>query len=204
MFHIIFWLSLWTAIFPPALCGLYPTKPIQNTVYEAGTPVLTTWVDDKTYPRIDTLDPLEIQLFCDDDTYITTLATGVDPKSLSYQFTIPPNLVYSGSNFTIRFIPNTAGSDLIIYTADFTIAMNSQANSSSASSHSVTSSLASSSSTAIPPTTYTAPPLRPGDIGYVPKSQQQKSAGRRIDIEKVKFRLVFILWPALIGITMAL
>lgn len=28
--------------------------------------------------------------------------------------------------------------------------------------------------------------------------------GHRIDFEKLKFRLVFILWPALIGITMAL
>ena len=29
-------------------------------------------------------------------------------------------------------------------------------------------------------------------------------AGQRIDLERLKFRLVFILWPALVGITMAL
>ena len=30
------------------------------------------------------------------------------------------------------------------------------------------------------------------------------NAGQRIDLERLKFRLVFILWPALVGITMAL
>jgi hypothetical protein len=32
----------------------------------------------------------------------------------------------------------------------------------------------------------------------------RENASKRVDLEKVKFRLVFILWPALIGITMAL
>ena len=30
------------------------------------------------------------------------------------------------------------------------------------------------------------------------------SLGRRIDFERLKFRLVFIIWPALVGITMAM
>lgn len=30
------------------------------------------------------------------------------------------------------------------------------------------------------------------------------NANKRVDLEKAKFRLVFILWPTLIGITMAL
>ena len=30
------------------------------------------------------------------------------------------------------------------------------------------------------------------------------SLGRRIDLERLKFRLVFIIWPAVVGITMAI
>lgn len=33
---------------------------------------------------------------------------------------------------------------------------------------------------------------------------ESATRSKRIDLEKLKFRLVFILWPALIGITMAL
>lgn len=42
----------------------------------------------------------------------------------------------------------------------------------------------------------------PGDGGPV---QRVASAGRRgVDVEKLKFRFVFVIWPVLMGITMAL
>lgn len=47
------------------------------------------------------------------------------------------------------------------------------------------------------------PPLRPGDVGTIDQPSRNSAAGR-IDIEKLKFRVVFILWPALLGVTMAL
>ncbi|KAH7925236.1 hypothetical protein BV22DRAFT_1195311 [Leucogyrophana mollusca] len=206
MFHIIPLFVLWAAGLPLALCGLYPTQPIQDTVYAAGEPVSTTWIDDGTYPNINNLGPLEIQLFCDTDTFITTLVENVNPRAMSQQITIPSDLAYDGSDFSIRFLTDTPY-NLTIYTADFTVTTGSNQTDSSESSQSTSPSLSgsstSSSSKSSPPA-YTAPPLRPGDVGFQPGSQQSKNAGRHIDIEKVKFRLVFILWPALIGITMAL
>jgi hypothetical protein len=56
------------------------------------------------------------------------------------------------------------------------------------------------------PTSNTVPPLRPGDVGNInqPSGNSRNGAAGRIDIEKLKFRVVFILWPALLGVTMAL
>ncbi|KAG6370038.1 hypothetical protein JVT61DRAFT_9864 [Boletus reticuloceps] len=41
--------------------------------------------------------------------------------------------------------------------------------------------------------------------GGVSEGQRAASAGRRgVDVEKLKFRFVFVIWPVLMGITMAL
>lgn len=41
--------------------------------------------------------------------------------------------------------------------------------------------------------------------GGVPEQGRAASAGRRgVDVEKLKFRFVFVIWPVLMGITMAL
>ncbi|KAF9223085.1 hypothetical protein BS17DRAFT_152889 [Gyrodon lividus] len=58
------------------------------------------------------------------------------------------------------------------------------------------------------PSTVVVPPSRPDAGGQQQPqgSRQGKSnnAGRRIDVEKFKFRLVFVIWPVLMGVTMAL
>lgn len=42
------------------------------------------------------------------------------------------------------------------------------------------------------------------DFAHGQASDAGAGAAQRIDLERLKFRLVFILWPALVGITMAL
>lgn len=64
------------------------------------------------------------------------------------------------------------------------------------------------------PSSSSAPAPTPSDPSPSPMVPQQISAPnvndaggtatRRVDMEKLKFRLVFILWPAMIGLTMAL
>ncbi|KAG1833634.1 hypothetical protein DFJ58DRAFT_918068 [Suillus subalutaceus] len=185
--------------------SLYPTQPIQNTVYYSGQ-------NDGTYPLLSDMGGITIQLYCDSDTYLATLATNLD---------IPRSVVYDGSNFTLRYITNTPY-DMIIYSADFRIVVQgdslptvTNANASSVANSTTTSenlffqatNTPSSSSGPTPsPTNIAIPPLRPGDVGNIdqPSRSSSSSAAGRIDIEKLKFRVVFILWPALLGVTMAL
>jgi hypothetical protein len=58
------------------------------------------------------------------------------------------------------------------------------------------------------PTSIAIPPLHPSDVGNTtqpsPAGKNKNSAPGGLDTEKLKFRLVFILWPAVLGITLAL
>ncbi|KAG1813667.1 uncharacterized protein BJ212DRAFT_1588642 [Suillus subaureus] len=204
--------------------SLYPIQPIQNTVYYSGQSALTKWIDDGTYPLLTDMGGITIELYCDSDTYLATLARNVTPGAMSCQLDIPRSVVYDGSNFTLRYITNTPY-DMIIYSADFRIAVQGDSlptathlNASSVTSSSSTTSenlffqatttpSSSSGSTPSPSLTNLAiPPLRPGDVGNIdqPSRSRLGNAAGRIDIEKLKFRVVFILWPALLGVTMAL
>ena len=60
--------------------------------------------------------------------------------------------------------------------------------------------LGSTTPSGVPPPSGTLPG------GGAPEGQQRAaSAGRRgVDVEKLKFRFVFVIWPVLMGITMAL
>lgn len=68
----------------------------------------------------------------------------------------------------------------------------------------------SESESSEPTTSIVIPPPRPSDVGNTtvqpsPAGKKNKnSAPGRLDTEKLKFRLVFILWPAALGITLAL
>ncbi|KAG1786916.1 uncharacterized protein HD556DRAFT_1247500 [Suillus plorans] len=219
MFSVILLLALLT----PVSASLYPTQPIQNTVYYAGQTALTGWIDDGTYPLLNNMGGITIQLYCDSDTYLATLATNVSPGVKSYQLDIPRSLVqlHTGSNFTLRYLTSIPY-DMVIYSADFGIVVqgdslptptNASASSRSTSqnlffqaTHTPSLSLApsesgTSASTSTPGSVI--PPLRPGDVGTIDQPSRNSAAGR-IDIEKLKFRVVFILWPALLGVTMAL
>jgi len=58
------------------------------------------------------------------------------------------------------------------------------------------------------PTSIAIPPPHPSDAGNTtqpsPAGKNKNSAPGGLDTEKLKFRLVFILWPAVLGITLAL
>ncbi|KAG2131521.1 hypothetical protein BD769DRAFT_1775071 [Suillus cothurnatus] len=201
--------------------SLYPIQPVQNTVYYSGQTALTRWIDDGTYPVLSEMGGISIQLYRDSDTYLATLARNVSTGARSCQLDIPRSLVSDGSNFTLRYITNTPY-DMIIYSADFKIVVqgDSLPTKTNMNASSMASSMASStsqnlffqatntpSSESTPtPTNIVIPPLRPGDVGNIdqPSKSRLGNAAGRIDIEKLKFRVVFILWPALLGVTMAL
>ncbi|KIJ62321.1 hypothetical protein HYDPIDRAFT_30576 [Hydnomerulius pinastri MD-312] len=201
--------------------SIYPTQPIQVTVWSTGQPVLATWVDDGTYPTLNAMGPCEIQLFRDTDTWLASLALNVDPKAKSQQVTVPENVLNNGSKYTLRFVA-TEPYNMIVYSADFTINPANTTNIATPTSSGVQSngtSPVNTSSIGLPPgssnkssqpTSVVIPPQHSADAGTQQQQQQpglqqgKKNAGRRIDIEKFKFRLVFIIWPVLMGITMAL
>ncbi|KAG2125691.1 hypothetical protein DEU56DRAFT_961501 [Suillus clintonianus] len=229
MFHGMLFATLILALLTLVSASLYPVQPIQNTVYYAGQTVLTRWIDDGTYPLLSNMGGITIQLWYDSDMYLGTLATNVSPGAKAWQFDIPRSLVHDSSNFTLRYITNTPY-DMIIYSADFTIVIQGDSlptSTSASSSLGVTSSststsqnlffqATSASSPSAPSssgsetptpsaTNIVMPPLRPGDVGNINQpAGNSRNSGGRIDIEKLKFRVVFILWPALLGVTMAL
>ncbi|KAG1780014.1 hypothetical protein EV702DRAFT_1024308 [Suillus placidus] len=208
MFHGVLLVTLLLALLTLVSASLYPIHPVQNTVYYAGQNVLTRWIDDGTYPLLSNMGGITIQLYCNSDTYLATLATNVSPGAKSCQLTIPRSLVHDASNLyvTLRYITN-APYEMIVYSADFTIVVQGDSlptNASAATNTPLPFSSAGTSSSS--PTSVVIPPLRPGDVGNIdqPSGNSRSGAAGRIDIEKLKFRVVFILWPALLGVTMAL
>lgn len=120
---------------------------------------------------------------------------------------------------TLRYLTSIPY-DMVIYSADFGIVVQGDSlptpTNASASSRSTSQNLffqatrtpslslaPSDSGTSTSTPGSVIPPLRPGDVGTIDQPSRNSAAGR-IDIEKLKFRVVFILWPALLGVTMAL
>ena len=112
----------------------------------------------------------------------------------------------SGDNTTTPFTgtggldPNSFGSSILNTTSNGT-------------SHSVsaTRSTASASSTSSAQPSSTLPPITPEDEEEYLRNHRGPGAASRnsgtalqVDYERLKFQLVFIVWPAIIGITMAL
>ncbi|KAI0795003.1 hypothetical protein C8Q75DRAFT_748511 [Abortiporus biennis] len=208
--------------------ALYPTRPVASTVWSAGHSQSVTWLNDKHKPSIRDMGYLDIKLYAE-DTYVATLAKSVDPRDRYTEVFISPDWSHNGSDYHIRFTCQKPR--LTIYTADFTVTNMASV---SQTEHTQQQKLAASpapngpSSTknqyapltlGLPNSTYTTPSAQPSNTVSPIADQQQDSgdssdgipnqsgssiAGRRVDMEKIKFRLVFILWPALIGISMAL
>lgn len=130
---------------------------------------------------------------------------------------------------TIRFVFKKP--PMIVYTADFLIISSGQCSSSESvmscqhmsdyaamlSSSTVTSMSTTSSSAisrisgtsnVLPSSTVVADALGQGDAGMGlhsgSKSKGAASTNGRVDLEKFKFRMIFIVWPALVGVSMAL
>ncbi|OBZ78369.1 hypothetical protein A0H81_02242 [Grifola frondosa] len=173
---------------------------------------------------------VKILLYVGDDTFVTTLAEDVDPTSRSENVWISPALKHNGSDYHMRFICDNP--PLTIYTADFTIADMApysplhggtiDANKSTVETVSIFTpvlTLVLPNSTVVSTLAPTTVPLRPSAVPSVISNEEDSymahdknpgavigGTGRRttVDLERFKFRLVFIFWPALIGITLAL
>ncbi|KAG1745631.1 hypothetical protein EDB19DRAFT_1632197 [Suillus lakei] len=208
MFHSVLLATLILALLTLVSASLYPIQPIQNTVYYAGQTALTRWIDDGTYPLLSNMGGITYSA-----TYLATLATNVSPVAKSWQLNIPRRRSLLLPS-TLRYITNTPYY-MIIYSSDFTIVVqgdslptnaSSLASSTSANLFFQATNLPSPSAPSSSSSGIVMPPLRPGDVGNInqPSGNSRSSAAGRIDIEKLKFRVVFILWPALLGVTMAL
>jgi len=208
-----------------ALGNIYPTRPVANTVFSAGRTNSVTWINDGARPPLQQLGPMSIELYVGGDRHVATLASNVEPTKRSQKIWISPTLGHNGSDYHIRFVcedpPQT------IFTSDFTVTMMSdmvpfggldspRSEQDKYESTSVVSlalptdpvtptlSAPSISTTMISPTASQVSDPNP----YADKKTGSSggSIWRRtsVDLERAKFRLVFILWPVLIGITMAL
>ncbi|KAL4063836.1 hypothetical protein V8B97DRAFT_665337 [Scleroderma yunnanense] len=246
----------------PASASIYPTLPVQGTVWTAGQSVLVTWAEDGLPPTVNVMGPVTIEIWANVNTYITTLASNVDPRVGSVQVTVPA--IPGGndqSNYTLHFVAH-APAETVIYSADFKIASTITANPTTnaipaSSAASVTSAPPTSTTTPIsitpltssaPVTVTTAtipvvnspviilitstsmvtptlitlgnPPVSTVVAGSnastanattlsgTPHPQQlgsgKNAAGKSFDMEKVMFRVMFVIWPALVGIALTM
>ncbi|KAI0360775.1 hypothetical protein OH77DRAFT_1418783 [Trametes cingulata] len=208
--------------------AIYGTNPVASTVLSAGRIATVQWVNDRTEPSLSEMGPIKIDLFVG-DTFVTTLADQVDPTSRSVDVWISPSLRHNGSDYHMRFICQQP--PLTVYTADFTITdmasiypldgLTIDAHNETAPSvtyitpmltlvlpgATIVSTLKPTPVTMRP--TSTAPPLSIEEDDRPTNTQTGAAVatlGKRptIDMERFKFRMVFIFWPALVGISMAL
>lgn len=254
-------LSLLLGAVQLASASIYPTLPVQGTVWTAGQSVLVTWAEDGLPPAVNTMGPVTIEMWANANTFITTLAVNVDPKAGSVQVTVPA-LPSGGDQFIyiLRFVSHVP-MESMIYSADFKIVNNPSPPpttvlpSSTARSVPVTSSTPPTSVTStttsisitplttstsvvvstevntpvvivitstsmVTPTLITlgslpAPTVTAGSNATTTNSTASSStphpqrlgsgknaAGRNLDMEKLMFRAMFIIWPALVGIVL--
>lgn len=252
--------------------SLYPTHPIKNTVYLAGKAAGIMWIEGGGKPLLKKMGTVQIDLYTNHDTYVSTLAKNVPATAGSTTCFIPADVPSNVLSFNLRFI--TTSPPTIIYTADFSIlggtgepvyplsaeeeddpsadngdggtqdpnttttpdsntndpqdptdptitdpnspGPNPQPNSNSTDTNSSTSGPPPAVSTII------APPLGKGEVGSpaptptpTPNtvsgsgsgsgtSRLPYSAAVRSDLESLGFRTAIVLWPAVVGISMAL
>ncbi|KAJ7149132.1 hypothetical protein C8R46DRAFT_1127266 [Mycena filopes] len=200
------------------LASLYPTCPTSKTVFTSGRQTLT-WKDKGHRPHVAELGPLKIDLCTTNGTPITTLASDVNPSSFTHSVVFPDNL--SCGQFVITFLSGSPRCK--VYTSDFnftgcdaitdtTVPYAPQGDDTNSTLTDLVFVLpATTVTTQITPTakvgaatTISAGPLSQGGTGlnqvHIPSSANRKGSKSR----HAKYRMVFIAWPALIGISMAL
>ncbi|KAK7453941.1 hypothetical protein VKT23_011453 [Stygiomarasmius scandens] len=206
-----------------ASASIYPTKPIQGTTYTVDQCDLIEWKNTRQAPRCE--GPVVIDLHVADDrmpatdSYVATVGK-FSPNDKEAEFCPPANLRYRGSEYVFRFYCSNLPHDPI-YTHDFSIlgtapspynaafAHNSTRVATTATISTMTSPLSTTTSYVLASTTSTvyADSVDPsGHDEYRRKRPYYPNSARKngIDMEKLKFRLVFIVWPALVGISMSL
>ncbi|KAF5353682.1 hypothetical protein D9758_008609 [Tetrapyrgos nigripes] len=198
--------------------SLWPTRPVEGTTYQVGKCGTIEWEETQQDPQCG--DSLVIDLHVADGRYIATVGE-FDADADQAMFCPPSDLCYHGSNYVFLFY--CANSRGPVYTHDFTILNTtpcSDAEYNQAFAHNTTSS--GTPTTMTVPATYTTPDsgsssriLSSSTTTVFPDNEDQDDYRQRkkvynsartsgFDMEKIKFRLVFIVWPALIGISMAL
>ncbi|KAF8800064.1 hypothetical protein BYT27DRAFT_7149036 [Phlegmacium glaucopus] len=217
----------------PAEASLYPTKPIANTTYIAGQAAKVTWVEDGTRPLLSRVGKMKIDLFAANNTFLAALAKDIDPLALSTTIFIPSSMIPAHYHrFNLRFKAaspaNSSSVPSLVYTADFSITPNplsvqsvfplptSTSGNTMRTSNSSTSSF--SESTSVHPSVMMPTPasrLAPSPTAGTVGKGKSGAVGRGLNVmqgsihihgwnsEEMKFRLVFIIWPALIGLSMA-
>ncbi|GLB40911.1 putative ser-Thr-rich glycosyl-phosphatidyl-inositol-anchored membrane family protein [Lyophyllum shimeji] len=189
------------------LGSVFPTQPTADTKFSSGQIALVTWRDDSHAPRLEGTGNMKIDLHGKNAEYIATLARHVPPTACSHPIFIPPGL-QSASYYTIRFI--TKDPPLTIYSSDFTILTDSYLFPARPAIVNTTMSMTSASastSLSAAPTVYTNPMgAHPGagpGLRNSASSAPKKNSGTKV-LGTMRFRLLAILWPALVGISMAL
>jgi len=232
---IIVSLSLFTA---STFAMLYPTRPVANTVYEAGKEATLAWIDDGASPHLDGLPKLQLDLYSLDNMLIKTFDKSLDPTAMKFGVWLSPTLGGNGSGCYFRFHSNNPTYDF--YTARFTInglqgassnttgavaaaavgvsnATKSQSTGSASEPVPMTLTFHLGSSLALPTGQNLIPTNLPSTLPSAtlvshttitaePWSKNAAKSGKfgDFDFETFKFRIVFFLWPAMMGISLAL
>ncbi|KAF8877587.1 hypothetical protein CPB85DRAFT_1443546 [Mucidula mucida] len=193
----IFLLIATLALAAIANAAIYPTRPVHDTVYTAGQPAVLEWNDDRPSGP---MGPFKVELFAGEHTYITTLARNVHPESGTYTVYLSRDLPYIGNVYTMRMI--SAKPYKIVYTSNFTIDGIAQTQSSEAQLAFQASSVPSVSSSTLDSYTLTPATISSSIADVSSATTKSNSASRRLDLDLNRF--VAVLWPALVGISMAL
>ncbi|KAI6040727.1 hypothetical protein EDC04DRAFT_2673750 [Pisolithus marmoratus] len=117
--QLFFVMTAFTLLFPFVSANLFPTTPVQSTVWSAGQPAIVTWSDDGTFPTVDMMGPMVIELWESMSTFVGTLASNVNAKAGSAQVTVPVG-IKDNTKYTVCFVVLTPF-QLTVYSGDFTI-----------------------------------------------------------------------------------
>ncbi|KAF5390930.1 hypothetical protein D9757_004068 [Collybiopsis confluens] len=251
----VFFLGLFLLKVRLASARLYPTRPVQGTVYRSQKCDPITWKDDGKSPNMQAMGLMSVDLYLGtkrlfrvDDAYSDAGMLMLCPPGPS-DFSWPQNfesdfLCEAEATILSRVVRNADscfGSTLwftsedentTVYTHDFRILGVSATNetSSDVPQASVTSTSATTSAKAATVTTSASTLSHQRPSGYdtssttvyadpLPGSDEDGKVDinrahhkyhggafswKGMDTERMKFRFVFIVWPAIIGISMAL
>ncbi|EJD04804.1 uncharacterized protein FOMMEDRAFT_153926 [Fomitiporia mediterranea MF3/22] len=213
--------------------SLYPTTPVQATVWRSGWNNVT-WIDSDASPSLAEMGPCFMDLWVDDNEpkHLTNLASDVDPQQLFYRAFIPADLWENASNFFIVF--SSDNPPVKYYTADFTLTdmtgnrtstpgeklREAPASSSPESATSESSSRTSgpgggnndlvtvtmemSDTSAAPFPTVQTTSAAGGANPVSALTNDASNGGRHVHKPSMRFNFVFVLFPALFGLALAL
>ncbi|KAF9465995.1 hypothetical protein BDZ94DRAFT_1319956 [Collybia nuda] len=206
-------------LFDPAISSVYPTEPVAATTFPTGQLATVKWKDDGHYPRLKDTGLMRIDLHNDlhekNNTYVATLARQVDPVMQSYTLFIPPDLP-TNRRYHMRFI--SFEPSLTIFTADFKLTKGAflpvnlkpgDENSRIAGSTPTPVPNPNPASQPVSVTTIHANPLNGGtdskdSVTHNAGGGLKKSSAKRVDRHGSLFKLAFVLWPAVVGFSLAI